>query len=109
MGAGLAAIFIQDPSALPPFPGEAFAKLYGLTKAELRVVLAMRQDATSPRMAASFGIGLHTVRTHLKNIFQKTGTSRQADLMTLMLRASGLTAVGAEDPSGSGTGAAEQR
>ena len=37
--AAMAAIFVQDPVVVPPFPGEAFAKLYGLTGGELRVLL----------------------------------------------------------------------
>src|SRR5262245_57174747 len=36
-----AAIFVQDPTVEPTYPGEAFAKLHGLTGAELRVLLAM--------------------------------------------------------------------
>ena len=31
--AAMAAVFVQDPIVVPPFPGEAFAKLYGLTAA----------------------------------------------------------------------------
>jgi PAS domain-containing protein len=39
-----AAIFVQDPEVAPPYPGEAFAKLYSLTGAELRVLLAPRSQ-----------------------------------------------------------------
>jgi DNA-binding CsgD family transcriptional regulator len=85
----MAAIFIQDPELTPPFPGEAFAKLYGLTGAESRVLLAMAQGLALQEVAAALGVGLHTVKTHLKHIFQKTGAARQADLVALMLRASG--------------------
>src|SRR5262249_32273681 len=35
-----AAVFVQDPSLAPMYPGRAFAKLFGLTGAELRVLLA---------------------------------------------------------------------
>jgi len=88
--APLAIIFIQDPNALLLFPAEAFAKLYGLTNGEMRVTLVMTQGATAPHIAGSLGISTQTVRTHLKHIFQKTGTSRQADLLTLMSRAATL-------------------
>jgi DNA-binding CsgD family transcriptional regulator len=83
-----AAIFIQDPSILPPGPGEAFARLYGLTRGELRVALALAQCLNPQDAAIALGLGLQTVRTHLQHIFQKTGTSRQAHLLALMWRAS---------------------
>ena len=83
-----AAIFIQDPSALPRCPGRAFAKLYNLTKGELRVALAMLPGLTLQEVAWALDLSLQTVKTHLQHIFQKTGTARQAELMALMLRAS---------------------
>jgi PAS domain-containing protein len=39
----MAAIFVQDPLVAPPIPGEAFAKIYGLTASELRVLLTGTQ------------------------------------------------------------------
>ncbi|HYE34791.1 helix-turn-helix transcriptional regulator [Methylocaldum sp.] len=86
---GAAAIFVQDPAVLPLFPGEAFAKLYGLTGGELRVALAMAPGLQLEEIADMLGIGLQTVKTHLQHIFQKTNTSRQADLVALMSRVSG--------------------
>lgn len=83
-----AAVFVQDPAVLPLFPGEAFAKLYGLTGGELRVALAMDPEHKLEDVAEMLGIGLQTVKTHLQHIFQKTGTSRQAELVALMSRAS---------------------
>ncbi len=87
-----AAIFIQDPSVVPVCPGEAFAKLYGLTNGELRVALALMPGLRVHQVASALGISLETVRTHLQHIFQKTGTSRQADLLGLMWRSSGPVA-----------------
>jgi DNA-binding CsgD family transcriptional regulator/PAS domain-containing protein len=82
------AVFVQDPMAVPPIPGEGFAKLYGLTHAELRITLAMA-PGLGPRDAADIlGLSLPTVKTHLQKIFAKTGTKRQADLMQLLMRAS---------------------
>ena len=40
-GAGMAAIFMQDPIEMPPLAAQAFAELYHLTLSELRVLLAM--------------------------------------------------------------------
>ena len=72
---------------LPLFPGEAFAKLYRLTGGELRVALAMAGGLQPQDAADTLGIGLQTVKTHLQHIFQKTNTSRQAELVALISRA----------------------
>ena len=75
------AVFAQDPELVPLMPGEAFAKLYGLTGGELRVLLTLAQGAGAKEAADVLGIGEATVRTHLQRLFSKTGTSRQAELL----------------------------
>lgn len=87
--AAAAAIFIQDPALTPPFPGEAFAQLYGLTRAELRVILAMKPRLTLHQIAHALGISVETVKTHLRHICEKTYTKRRADVVALMARATG--------------------
>jgi DNA-binding CsgD family transcriptional regulator len=64
-------------------PGEGFARLYKLTGAELRVLLALAQGLGAKDAAAMLGISEPTVRTHLQRIFSKTDTTRQADLLRL--------------------------
>ena len=81
----MAAIFVQDPIVVPPFPGEAFAKLYGLTGSELRVLLAMAPGLSVKEAADVLGIGETTVKTHLQHIYEKTGTSKQTALMHLFM------------------------
>jgi DNA-binding CsgD family transcriptional regulator len=78
------AVFTQDPVQAPLMPGEAFARLYGLTGGELRVVLALAQGLGAKEAADTLGIGEPTVRTHLQRIFSKTDTARQADLVRLL-------------------------
>ena len=68
-------------------PGEAFARLYGMTGGELRVLLALAQGLGAKEAADMLGIGEPTVRTHLQRIFSKTGTTRQADLLRLLQNA----------------------
>lgn len=79
-------IIVQDPAVCLKLPGEAFAQLYCLTAAELRVALAMVPGARPQSAAEALGISSNTVKTHLQRIFEKTETSRQADLIALMLR-----------------------
>jgi DNA-binding CsgD family transcriptional regulator len=78
------AVFMQDPVEAPLMPGEAFARLYKLTGGELRVVQALAQGLGGKEAADMLGISEPTVRTHLKRIFSKTDTPRQADLLRLL-------------------------
>ena len=84
--AGMVAIFVQDPIVMPPFiPGQAFAELYGLTRSELRVLLAMVPGLSVKEAAKVLGIGENTAKTHLQHIHSKTGTSKQTELMRLFM------------------------
>jgi DNA-binding CsgD family transcriptional regulator len=78
------AVFTKDPIQAPLMPGEAFARLYGLTGGELRVLLALAQGLGAKEAAEMLGISEPTVRTHLQRIFSKTDTARQADLVRLL-------------------------
>ena len=75
-------------------PGEAFARLYGLTGGELRVLLALAQGLGAKEAADILGISEPTVRTHLQHMFAKTGTSRQADLLRMLQSSAPPTIVG---------------
>ena len=83
--AAMAAIFVQDPMIVPPFPGEAFAKLYGLTGSELRVLLAMAPGLSVKEAAEVLGVSETTAKTHLQHIYGKTGTSKQTELLHLFM------------------------
>jgi DNA-binding CsgD family transcriptional regulator len=85
--AGMAAIFVQDPTIMPPLAGEAFAGLYGLTTSELRVLLAMAPGFSAKEAAETLGISESTAKTHLKHIHSKTGTSKQTELIRLFMSA----------------------
>jgi DNA-binding CsgD family transcriptional regulator/PAS domain-containing protein len=80
------AVFVQDPVVAPPFPGEAFAKLYGLTGGELRVLLAIAPGLGIKEAANMLGISETTAKTHLQRIYAKTGTTKQTELLHLFMR-----------------------
>ena len=82
---GTVAIFVQDPIVMSPFPGQAFAELYGLTTSELRVLLAMVPGLSVKEAANVLGIGENTAKTHLQHIHSKTGTSKQTELVHLFM------------------------
>jgi DNA-binding CsgD family transcriptional regulator len=69
-------------------PQTAFLKnRFGLTPAEARLVLRLMAGDSLRAAAKALGIQYETVRTHLKSIFQKTGTCRQAELVIVVVRA----------------------
>jgi DNA-binding CsgD family transcriptional regulator/PAS domain-containing protein len=84
---GAAAVIVQDPADPPPLPDDAFAELYGLTLAERRVLRAVAQGLGPQDAADALGVSLTTIRTHLQNLFAKTGTTRQADLVRRLMTA----------------------
>jgi DNA-binding CsgD family transcriptional regulator len=59
-------------------------EFYQLTPGELRVLTALSQDSGIPAVSAAIGISESTVKTHLQRLFEKTRTSRQADLVKLV-------------------------
>ncbi len=63
---------------------ESLARRYNLTPTEMKVLNALCDGMNPAQIATSFQIGLTTVRTHLKSLFRKTGSRRQADLVRLV-------------------------
>lgn len=59
---------------------------HGLTPAEARIAVALTEGQPLAQIAADFGVSRTTVAFHMRNIFQKTGTSRQAALVSLLLK-----------------------
>jgi DNA-binding CsgD family transcriptional regulator/PAS domain-containing protein len=81
---GAAAVIVQDPAEPPPLAGRAFADLYGFTDAELRVLQVIVRGLAPQEIADDLQLSITTVKTHLRNIFAKTNTSRQVDLIRLL-------------------------
>jgi len=78
------AAFAQDPADAPRTALHAFATLHGLTPGELRCLGVIALGRNVPEAAAALGIAPTTARTHLNNIFAKTGTASQVELVRLV-------------------------
>jgi DNA-binding CsgD family transcriptional regulator len=79
-----ASVFVHRAVLDLPSPPEALAKEYRLTPAELRVLFAVVEVGGVPEVAETLGIAETTVKFHLRQLFAKTGTHRQADLVRLV-------------------------
>ena len=81
------ALFIVQPGQPNHHGIDGLAEAYGLSKAETRILKALMETEGPAEAAARLNIALSTVKSHLRKIFQKTSTSRQADLLRLVERA----------------------
>lgn len=77
--------FLVDPSRPAPLDASLLRELYGLTPAESRLAAEFVGGLDIGAISVRLGVSVHTVRTQLKSIMAKTGATRQADLMRLLL------------------------
>jgi DNA-binding CsgD family transcriptional regulator len=80
-----AVIFVHDPEASYATSEGLLRKLYGLTRAEARLAVLLSKDMCLKSAAQNLSITIGTARGHLKHIFSKTGTNRQAELVRLIV------------------------
>lgn len=75
------ALIIEPGNRLDRSALASLGKLFKLTSAEQTVLLHLMQDATPEEIAAQLGISLHTVRSHIKSLREKTGVRRITELV----------------------------
>jgi DNA-binding CsgD family transcriptional regulator len=80
----VAAVFIRKAALDLPSPPVVIARQFKLTQAELRVLFSIVEICGVSEVAEVLGIAEATVKTHLQHVFEKTGISRQADLVKLV-------------------------
>lgn len=79
-----AAIFIRPAEMDTPSGLALLARRHRLTPREAEVLHGIVEVGGVPEVAASLGMGVRTVKTHLHSVFAKTGTDRQAELVRLV-------------------------
>ena len=78
-----AVALIEDPDEEIRLKPETLMALFDLTPAEARISLLVASGLSAVDIAARHATGYETVRSHIRAIFQKTGTSRQSELSAL--------------------------
>lgn len=78
-------LWLEDPDQVRPMPLEVLRQRYGLTAAEARVAVRLSQGDSVEEIAAGSQVSLGTVRNQLKQVFAKTDTHRQAQVVQLVL------------------------
>jgi DNA-binding CsgD family transcriptional regulator len=83
-----AIVFVRDPEASTLPSRDEIRMLFGLTPAQAGLAREIVQGDGVPAAAERLGISRATAHTHLLEVFQKTGTNRQAELARIILQQS---------------------
>jgi len=81
-----AAVFVSDPELEESTSQQILGELFDLTPAESRLATLLARGLSLSDVSRAQNISQHTVRAQLKSIFAKTGVSRQAELVRLVLK-----------------------
>jgi DNA-binding CsgD family transcriptional regulator len=81
----VAALYISDLEQGSSHHSDALRTLYGLTEAEAELVDLLCEGLPLDEAAARRGVTTNTARSQLKQVFVKTSTSRQSELVRLVL------------------------
>lgn len=96
----LSAVFLSDPEVRPRPSEASLIDLYGLTQAEARTVADLATGLSVDEVAETQHISRNTVHHYLKAAFRKTGTTRQSEMIAVVL--SGATIEPGTDAGGGG-------
>lgn len=79
-------VLVRSPKAavLPSY--QQIQSLFGCTRAQALLARELLHGDGIPAAAARLGVSRSTARTHLLELFHKTGTNRQAELVRLILQ-----------------------
>ena len=87
------ALFLSPPAHEKRVSEKLLIDLFGLTPTEARVAGLLARGVLPSEVVDELGVSSTTIAFHIRNLLQKTGTNRQADLIALIL--AGPMAVGA--------------
>jgi DNA-binding CsgD family transcriptional regulator len=92
------AVYVVDCRQQTFLDTELLRRVYRFSPAEARVVQELLQGHSAETIAESLSISVYTVRTHLKNLFAKTGTKRQGELIAKIAASLGSLRVPSQNP-----------
>lgn len=79
-------LYLRDPEAsCIPVVQEAVRRHFGLTRTEADLALCLTDGCTIDDAAERLGLSRDSVRTHLRCVLSKTGVTRQAALVQVLL------------------------
>lgn len=79
-----ALVYVVDPEGAIRPDRDVLRRAYGLSHAESEVAALLMHDKSAKEVSQILGTTVHTVRFHIKQLFAKTGVSRQSALVRLL-------------------------
>ena len=77
--------FLTDPSRPLEAAPELLSRSYGLTAAEARAAVAATAAGSLEEIAETLSLSISTVKSHLQQVYAKTGVRGRAELVRLVL------------------------
>lgn len=78
-------IFIRDPESAVRADPAILKQLFGFTQAESALATQLSKGESLEEAAAELNIRYNTARAHLRSMFAKTGVTRQAELVRILV------------------------
>lgn len=78
-------IFIRDPESAVRADPSILKQLFGFTQAESALATQLAKGESLEDAAAELSIRYNTARAHLRSMFAKTGVTRQAELVRILV------------------------
>lgn len=79
------AIYLSCPDSFMATSTERLMTLYRMTNAEASVAIALANGLSLAQISQANDVSIETIRTQLKQIFQKMGVSKQQDVIRVLL------------------------
>jgi DNA-binding CsgD family transcriptional regulator len=83
-GSAMGILVVTPLGSAETLPEDLLNGLFDLSPAEVRAANGIIQGKTIEELAANFGLSRETIRSQVKAVLAKTGTARQADLVSLL-------------------------
>jgi DNA-binding CsgD family transcriptional regulator len=81
-----AIILVKRPTGAPHLDLAELQARFGFTARQAELAALLAQGATLSQAGKALGIAMETARWHLREIFERTNTHRQVDLVRVVLR-----------------------
>lgn len=85
LGEAVAILFVADPEGSQISTTQVLEGLYDLTPAEAELLRLLAEGNSLEQVAGQRGVTMNTARSQLKQVFAKTDTRRQGELVRLVL------------------------
>jgi DNA-binding CsgD family transcriptional regulator len=80
------AVLVHAPQPTLPAMGKPLVQAFGFTPREVAVLMPVLEGKAAAEIAEALGVSVPTVRTHLASLMEKTKTTRQADLVRVVMQ-----------------------